>query len=120
MLPSLAFGGDLDGSKPVVCAIMETFQCAPGQDCIRGNAESVGLPYFFQINFQGKKILVKREGKDETTKIERIERHREMWILQGIELRGWAITVSETTGKMVMSAAGDEEGFVLFGACTAK
>jgi hypothetical protein len=120
MLPSLVFGGDLDGSKPVVCAIMETFQCAPGQDCIRGNAESVGLPYFFQIDFQGKRILAVREGKEETTKVERIERQGGMWILQGVELRGWTITVSETTGKMVLSAAGDDEGFVLFGACTVK
>jgi len=114
------FGGEMDGSKPVVCAIMETFQCAPGQECIRGNAESVRLPYFFQVNFQEKEILATREGKDETTKIDRIERQGGMWILQGIELRGWTITVSETTGKMVLSAAGDEEGFVLFGACTVK
>jgi hypothetical protein len=120
MLPSLVFGGDLDGSKPAVCAIMETFQCAPGEDCIRGNAESVGLPYFFQVNFQEKKILAAREGKEETTKIERIERQGGMWILQGVELRGWTITVLETTGKMVLSAAGDAEGFVLFGACTMK
>ena len=54
----------MDGSKPVVCAIMETFQCAPGQECERGNAEKVwGLPYFFQVNFQEKKILVTREGR---------------------------------------------------------
>jgi hypothetical protein len=38
-----------------------------------------------------------------------------MWILQKIELRGWTTIVSETTGKMVISAAGDAEGFVLFG-----
>ena len=43
-----------------------------------------------------------------------------MWILQGVEFRGWTITVSEITGKMVLSAAGDAEGFVLFGACTVK
>ena len=120
MLPSLVFGGDLDGSRPVVCAIVETFECAPGEECLRGNAESVGLPYFFQVNFQEKKILATREGKEETTKIDRIERQGGMWILQGVELRGWTITVSETTGKMVLGAVGDEEGFVLFGACTVK
>jgi hypothetical protein len=30
------------------------------------------------------------------------------------------ITVSETTGKMILSAAGDAEGFVLFVACTVR
>ena len=120
MLPSLVFGGDLDGSKPVICAIMESFQCVPGQECLWGNAESVGLPYFFQVNFQEKKILATREGKEETTTIDQMERQGGMWILQGIELRGWTITVSATNGKMVLSAAGDAEGFVLFGACTVK
>jgi hypothetical protein len=43
-----------------------------------------------------------------------------MWILQGIELRGWTIAVSEMTGKMVLRAAGHAEGFVLFGACAVK
>jgi hypothetical protein len=120
LMPGFGFGGAVDGSKPVVCAIMETFQCAPGQECLRGNAESVGLPYFFQVNFQEKKVLVTREGREETTKIERIERQGGMWILQGVEFRGWTITVSEVTGKMVLSAAGEAEGFVLFGACTVK
>jgi hypothetical protein len=120
MLPSLALGANLDGSKPVICAIMETFQCAPGQECLWGSAENIGLPNFFQVNFQEKKILATWEEKEETTKIDQMERQGEMWIMQGIELRGWTITVSATTGKMVLTAAGDAEAFVLFGACTAK
>jgi hypothetical protein len=119
-LPGLSLGAEVDGSKPLVCAILETVQCLPGQECLRGSAENVGLPYFFQVDFQGKKILIAREGKEEETKIERIGRQGGMWILQGIELRGWTITVSEVTGKMVLSAAGEAEGFILFGACTAK
>ena len=119
-LPGLGLGAEVDGSKPTICAILETVQCLPGQECLRGNAENVGLPYFFQVDFQGKKILIAREGKEEETKIERIGRQGGMWILQGIELRGWTITVSEMTGKMVLSAAGEAEGFILFGACTPK
>jgi hypothetical protein len=119
-LPGLGLGAEVDGSKPLICAILETVQCLPGQECLRGNAENVGLPYFFQVDFQGKKILIAREGKEEETKIERIGRQGGMWILQGIELRGWTITVSEVTGKMVLSAAGEGEGFILFGACTPK
>jgi hypothetical protein len=120
MLPSLVFGGDLDGSKPAICAIMETFQCVPNEKCLWGNAENLGLPNFFQIDFQGKGILAERDGREETMKIERVTRQSGMWILQGVEFRGWTLTVSETTGKMVLGVTGDAEGFVIFGACTVK
>jgi hypothetical protein len=120
MLPALVIGGEMDGSTPATCAIMETFQFAPGLETLRGDAETIGLPYFFQIDFQGKRILAVREGREETTKIERVMRQDGMWILQGVELRGWTMTVSEATGKMVLSAAGEAEGFVLLGACTVK
>jgi hypothetical protein len=53
-------------------------------------------------DFQEKKVLVTRGGREETTKVERIERQGGMWILQGVEFRGWTITVSEVTGKMVL------------------
>ncbi len=120
LMPGSVLGAEIDGSKPAICAIMETFQCVPGQECVRGNAESVNLPYFFQIDFQGKRVLSMREGREETTKIEQAVRQGGMWILQGVELRGWTITVSESSGKMVLSAAGEAEGFVLFGVCTLK
>lgn len=119
-LPGLSLGAEVDGSKPLICAILETVQCLPGQECLRGHAENVGLPYFFQIDFQGKRIFTVREGREEETKIERVEQQGGIWILQGIELRGWTITISGVTGKMVLSAAGEAEGFILFGACTQK
>jgi hypothetical protein len=59
-MSGFVLGGEIDGSNPAICAIMETFQCAPGQECVRGNAESVNLPYFPQVNFQKKKALVTR------------------------------------------------------------
>jgi hypothetical protein len=120
MMPGFILGAEIDGSRPVICAIMETFQLAPGQECLRGTAESLNLPYFFQINFQGKRLLFMREGKEETTKIERAVREGGMWIMQGVELRGWTLTVSESSGKMVLSAAGEAESFVSFGVCTVK
>ena len=40
-------------------------------------------------------------------------------ILQGVENgRGWSIVISEETGKMSATVAGDEIGFIVFGACT--
>jgi len=44
-----------------------------------------------------------------------------MLILQGVENgRGWTLSIAEATGKMVLTVSGDEEGFVVFGACILK
>jgi hypothetical protein len=31
---------------------------------------------------------------------------------------GWSLAIAEDTGKMVLTASGDDVGFVVFGACT--
>ena len=31
---------------------------------------------------------------------------------------GWSLALAEETGKMVITASGDDVGFVIFGACT--
>ena len=31
---------------------------------------------------------------------------------------GWSLALAEDTGQMVLTASGDEVGFVMFGACT--
>ena len=38
-------------------------------------------------------------------------------MLQGIEIRGWSMVITEKTGKLTLTASGDDEAFVLFGAC---
>jgi len=40
-------------------------------------------------------------------------------VFQGMgEELAWSMAISEQTGKMVITASGEEVGFVLFGACT--
>jgi hypothetical protein len=40
-------------------------------------------------------------------------------ILQGIQgSKGWSMVITEATGKMTLTAADDQVGFVVFGACT--
>jgi hypothetical protein len=42
-----------------------------------------------------------------------------MLMMQGFEnYRAWSVTINETTGKLVGAIAGDQEGFLIFGACT--
>ncbi len=118
MMPSSGLAGNFDESKPLICAIQETFECEPGLDCKRGTAGSIDLPDFFRVYLKEKKILLSRGDTEESTNIENMGRIGEIWFLQGIERRGWTLSISEKTGKGVLAAAGEEEGFVVFGACT--
>lgn len=122
-----AFAGDFDGSKPLICALMDLVECQPGGKCKPVTAEELGLPQFFRINFKEKKINGTQPGGSEKgTAIERLEEVDGKLIIQGAEdgvedVRdgvGWSLAIAEETGKLVLTASGDEVGFVVFGACT--
>ncbi len=124
-LPALA--GDFDGSKPLLCAVMDIVECGPGGNCQKVMAEEIGIPQFLRINFKEKKIsATQSSGSKRSTTIKNSEHVDGKLILQGAEdgvedVRdglGWSIAISEESGKMVLTASGDEVGFVVFGACT--
>jgi len=119
--------GDFDGSKALICAMMDLVECQPGGKCESKTAEELGLPQFFRINFQEKKISgTQSGGSDKSTPIENLEHVDGKLIIQGAEdgvedVRdgvGWSLAIAEETGKLVLTASGDEVGFVVFGACT--
>jgi len=122
IIPSAALAGNFDGSRELVCAAMQTAACGYGSDCITGTAEDVDFPTFIRINVKKKTISATEEfERDVVTKIKNIKRTEGRLILQGVEQgRGWSLSLSETTGKMVMTASGDGEGFVVFGECTTR
>jgi hypothetical protein len=119
--------GDFDGSNPLICAVMDVVECQPGGKCQQVTAEEVGIPHFFKINFKEKKISATQSGGNtRSTDIENLERIDGKLIIQGAEdgiegVRdglGWSLAIAEETGKTVLTASGDEVGFVVFGACT--
>jgi len=122
-----ALAGDFDGSNPLICAVMDVVECQPGGKCQQVTAEDVGIPHFFKINFKEKKISATQSGEStRSTEIEHLEHVDGKLIIQGAEdgiegVRdglGWSLAIAEDTGKTVLTASGDEVGFVLFGACT--
>jgi hypothetical protein len=110
---------DFDGSKPLLCATIETFECGPGIECQQGMAQSINLPQFLKIDFKEKKISGTREsGEVLTTEIENMERSDGKLVLQGSQNnKGWSMLINEATGKMTITASDDQVGFVIFGAC---
>jgi hypothetical protein len=122
-----AVAGDFDGSKPLICAVMDLVECQPGGKCQQVTAEEAGIPHFLKINFKEKKISATHpDGSTRSTEIENFEKIDGKIIIQGAEdgiegVRdgvGWSLAIAEETGKTVLTASGDEVGFVIFGACT--
>ncbi len=110
----------LDGSQPLICASMEAYDCGPGQDCLRGTAESIDAPQFMRLDFERKLAHATRaNGEERTAKIESLTLETGRLILQGIQGGlGWSMTIAQEDGAMVLTAAGERTAFVIFGACT--
>jgi hypothetical protein len=118
--PLSGMAGDFDGSRPVTCAVIETHDCGPEEACIKGSAESINMPQFFKVNFKDKLVTSTRpDGEVQTSPIQKMERVEGRLILQGVQNgRAWSATISEVNGKFVLTSSGDQEAFVVFGACT--
>jgi len=120
LLPLTCFADDFDGSKPLICAVIEDFDCIPGDECLSGTAESINIPQFLRIDFKEKTITGTRQsGEVRSVEIGRMERVDGKVIFQGIQDgKAWSMVITEATGKMTITAADDQVGFVVFGACT--
>jgi hypothetical protein len=112
-------GGDFDGSKPLVCAMIEAFECGPDIGCEGGSPESNGLSRFLRVDVGKKEVHTTRQSEERASKIEKVEHAEGVLLLSGTQNgRGWTLTINESTGYMVLSVTGDQVAFVVFGACT--
>jgi len=110
-----ALGADFDGSKPLICAMMEAHDCNAGETCKRGLPGSVGAPIFLRIDFAKKEIA----GPKRTTQIRNMEKSKEQIILQGTELGlGWTLALDSADGGLSASMVDRDTAVMLFGACT--
>jgi hypothetical protein len=109
-----------DGSTPLLCAVIEVFECSVEQDCIEGTLESMNIPQFVKVDFANNKIATIEESAEKReSPVNNFAKADGMMILQGIQNgRGWSMVIAEETGKMTATAAGAGGGFVIFGACT--
>ncbi|TLD43601.1 MAG: hypothetical protein JETT_0032 [Candidatus Jettenia ecosi] len=126
LIPLVSHAGDFDGSKPLLFSIKNVIECSPNGECHPVTVEDVNLPHFLMIDFTKKTISPLVEGKeDRNTLIKRMESIEGKLILQGAEkgregirnVIGWTASISEETGKTVVTISGDDVAFVVFGAC---
>ena len=128
-VPFTVFADSFDGSKTLLCAPQSVVECGPDGSCQQVSPASVNLPDFFQIDFKKKTInRVSGSEKQQGSKIDRMEVLDSKLILQGADdvvenVRdglAWSMSITQDTGKLVASAAGEGEAFVIFGACTPR
>jgi hypothetical protein len=114
--------GEFDGSKPLICAVLQVVTCPEGEEPSTGDAASVNLPQFFHIDVT--KLLIQgkgADGKNRETKIEKVTRTGGKLILQGVQLgKAWSAVIDEESGKTVLVGVDNGIGMVVFGACTTK
>ncbi len=122
IFPFYAAAQDFDGSKPLICSVMEVIECAPGIECDKGLPETFEFPEFIKINFT-EKVLVGKANNQRiaTSPIEKVETMEGNLILHGSQNgRAWNIVISQATGKMTGTIAADGFSFTVFGACIAQ
>ena len=109
------FGADFDGSKPLICATVDAHACDPGEVCLRGLPDSIGIPEFMRIDFAKKTIA----GPKRTTQIRYMDTSADQILMQGTE-RGyaWTIALGTADGSMTLTLVSRDDAFTVFGYCT--
>ena len=129
ILPFSAQAGSFDGSQNLLCAPQVAIECGPDGKCEQAMAASINLPNFFMIDFSSKELTAISESENRrTSKIKSMEFLDGKLFLQGAEdgVEGvkdslaWSMAISQDNGRLVVSASGGNEAFVIFGACTPK
>lgn len=124
-----AQAGTFDGSQNLLCAPQLAIECGPEGKCEEAMAASVNLPGFFMIDFSSKELsAISESANKRTSKIKSMEFHDSKLFLQGADdgienVRdglAWSMSISQDSGRFVISAAGENEAFVIFGACTPR
>jgi len=117
-----AAAADFDGSKALLCAPGDIFECSAGSDCMRSSTTVANLPNFISVNFR-KQVLsgTNSDGVEETTKIQNVESKHGKTMLQGAERgRAWSMVIDEESGRMSSTVADNSAAFVIFGACMVR
>jgi hypothetical protein len=120
LLASPVSAAGIDGTAPLICASIKAFDCAANGDCLQGTAESVNVPQFIRLDFTEKVARATRpDGEERTSQIDSVTQNDGVLILQGAQGGlGWSMAIARDGGKMALTAAGEQVGFVIFGACT--
>lgn len=122
LIPQGAAASDFDGTKPLLCAVVEIVECAPGTGCIKGVSENWQFPQFVKIDFKEKMMTgMFRNERQPSAPIDKVEVQEGMLILHGTQNgRAWNMVISQQTGHMTGTIAANDFSFTVFGACIVR
>src|SRR5262244_2029731 len=108
-----------DGSKPMQCSIETTMICSDPSICVRGNADTVGLPQVLNVDVGQRVISGAATGR--TIKIAWVNNDGGRLLIGGTELGGgWTMAVAHDSGAMSSAVIVRSGGFLLFGSCSSS
>lgn len=118
--PGAAPAAELDGSVPILCAVMVVTECDRWGACEPVHGGVAGLPPFVRINV-GQKALEATDGSGRKTVIHSVTvvKEQERLLLQGGEDgRAWSVVIGQRVGEMTAAVVDHDGGFMLSGVCT--
>jgi hypothetical protein len=106
--------------ETITCALSRAYDCYPDEGCKEWSIDEMALPRFVRIDLKNKIITSLDKAITQTSKISAIDTVDGLIVMHGTELRGWTITLGEESRNITLSAAGDGDGFMVFGVCMDK
>ena len=115
---------DFDGSDPLICSFGQVVECDAGSSCRVVSNASVDAPEFVKLNFKNKQLVSTTAGEDSPADDMIVTDLTTHLMVQGTQgtgqgnALGYSLSIDQATGQMVAAGAGENAGFVIFGACT--
>ena len=123
-----AIAADFDGSKTLLCSFAKITECDAGAECLSVTNESVDAPDFVKLDFKKKQVVASSAGVENAPDdMDNVINLANYVVVQGVQggaentanALAWSATINHASGKLTLAGAGENAGFVVFGACTA-
>ena len=118
--PGVAGSAEMDGSVPILCALMAVTECDRWGACDPVDASAAGFPPFVRVNV-GQKALEATDGSGRKSEIQSVTlaKDQQRLFLQGGEQgRLWSVVIGQRSGEMTASILDHDGGFLVSGVCT--
>ena len=119
-ISQMSVADDFDGSELLLCAAGQVQNCTRDGKCVFSSPEAVAIPTFIEVEFEQDQISDTTDvaGERKTTIDHKKITDNEI-ILQGYQGYAWSMVISRQSGWMTLNMSDADEGFTVFGACTA-
>ena len=115
---------DFVGTEALMCSLGHVIECIVDSECRTVTNSSVDAPDFVKLNFRKKQIVSMTAGKDSPAQDITVTDLTTHLFVQGTQgsgqgdALGYSLSIDKATGQMTGAAAGENAGFIIFGACT--